>query len=299
VARKTVKFNVNPLLGGPSLHERAGTGSPYRELALSSIAVDPAQPRKVFNEEGLNELASSIKEHGLINPIRVKALKNGTYQVIAGERRFRAAKLAQLETIAAVVESQDATAGEVLAKQLVENLQRQDLSPMERAIAVGQLRDEFQWSIREISTRLGISKGAVQRSLEVLALPDDLQAALVAGASESKVLLLGQIKDKTLRKEFLNQIEYLSRAQLEEELKLLKRQLKERESNAETYHGGTSVKEARPASIEDTRIVEEIQKTLGTRVMLSRKDGKDGQGKLSIEFYSSSDLYEIYRRLTA
>ena len=99
---------------------------------------------------------------------------------------------------------------------MVENLQRQDLNSMEKALAVGQLKDQFALSVREIAQRLGISKSMVQRSVDILQLPDDLQAALISGASESKILILSQIKDKSIRKTLVGQLSELSRKELQE-----------------------------------------------------------------------------------
>ena len=221
MARKTLKFEMNPLLGGPTLEARTRSGSPYRLLPLAEIDVDPDQPRRNFDTEALAGLAASIKEHGVICPILVKVTAGGTYRVVAGERRLRASRLIGLETIPAIIDSEDADENNTLAKQLVENLQREDLSAIERALAVGQLRDRYGWSVREIAKKLGASKSLVQRSLDVLGLPEDLREALQLGASESKVLMLQQIEDRETRKALLERIEELSRNELELEICLL------------------------------------------------------------------------------
>ena len=297
MARKKVQFAHNPLLRGPSLVERTRAGSPYRLLPIADIDVDPDQPRRVFETESLAELAASIKEYGVLCPILVKVTEGGTYRLVTGERRLRASKLAGLETIPAVIDTSEDLSETSLAKQLVENLQREDLSPMERAVAVGQLRDRYSWSIREIARRLGTSKALVQRSLEVLVLPDDLQAALRSGASESKVLLLGQIENRELRKTLLVGLDEMSRSQLEVRIAKLKGDAEEGESK---YRRGTKRADQNISlSMEDRRIVDDIQRAVGTRVHLQRsRDGK-GKGRLVIEFYSKEDLEEVYRRLTA
>lgn len=287
--KKTLALEKNPLISGPTLAERSIAGSPYRDLRLSDIDVDPNQPRRNFEESALQDLAASILEYGVLNPILVTPLDGGTYRLVAGERRYRASKIAGLDTVPAVI---DRGEGVGLAKQLVENIQREDLSPLERAQAIGELREAEQWSIREIASRLGVSKGLVQRSLEILALPDDLQAALAAGASESKILLLGQVEDPELRKELLARVDDYTRAQLEKAIKQLT------EGGAELYHGGTASKEeSSEPNREDKRVTEELQKALGTRVVISRKANKPQQGKLLIEFYSEDDLDSMYRKL--
>lgn len=293
MARKKVKFDVNPLLSGPSLASRATAGNPYRELSLSEIDLDPEQPRRVFREESIEELAQSIQEFGVLSPLLVQLTEGGTYKLVAGERRYRAAKKAGLKVVPALVVARDSD-DSTLARQLTENLQREDLSPMERALAIGQLKESFTWSIREIAKRLGISKAMVQRSLEILSLPDDLQAALIAGSSESKVLLLGVVADRAVRKQLIGRLEELTRAQLEAEI------AKAQGEEPGVYHRGTEgkrKKEQRTAAPQDTRIIEDIQRNLATRVQISRKRGKREQGKISLEFYSDADLDEIYRRL--
>lgn len=299
MSRKTVKFGINPLLRGPSLEERVKSGSPYRLLPLSEVDVDPDQPRRMFDPESLAELSASILEHGVLCPILVSVGAGGTYRIVSGERRYRAAKMAGLETIPAIVDSDNGDEKSRLSKQLVENLQREDLSAMERAIAIGQLRDQFALSLRDIAKSLGVSKSLVQRSLEVLSLPDDLQAALISGASESKVLLLAEISDKRLRSELLSRLGDYTREELVEELRRIRG---EGGACAQVSHRGTKRKgkAKTPAlSIEDRRLVDELQKALRTKVHLSREPKKENSGKLTLEFYSSEDLAEIYRRLLA
>jgi len=292
VARKPLKLNVNPLFQGPTLETRTQGVSPYREIKINDIDVDPNQPRKLFDTESIKLLSISIEEHGVLCPLLVTVSESGTFKLIAGERRLRAAKLAGLKSVPAVVTQEDAEGASNLAKQLVENMHRKDLSPMERALAIGELKDQYGLSIREISKRVGTSKSMVQRSLEVLELPEDLQEALIKGKSESKVLLLSKIENAKERKKLLKEINSLSREQLEARIEELL-------GEEEVSHGGTPRKEKTKAarlSTEDRRLVEEIQRSLGTKVQISRKRGK---GKLTIEFYNPEDLYEIYRKLTA
>jgi len=294
VARKKVSFALNPLLSGPSLASRAATGSPYREIPVAEVDVDPDQPRRVFDTEALAELAASIKEHGVLCPILVKVAGGGTYRLVSGERRLRASKLAGLATIPAVIDSADESETSTLAKQLVENMQRQDLTAMERALAIGQLRDTFQLSIRDIAKRLGVSKGIVQRSLDILSLPDDLQAALIDGASESKILVLGRVSDRALRKELLGLIDELTREELEQRIR---ESGGAGEDEERVYRGGTKRSSSKRASAEDTRLASDLQRVLGTRVQVLRRRGKPQQGKLMLEFYSNDDLAEIVKRL--
>jgi ParB family chromosome partitioning protein len=273
---------------GPALDERVRGGVPYREIPLSAIEADPNQPRRTFDTDKLNELSESIKLYGVLSPILVRAGKlPGRYTVISGERRFRAAHLAGLSSIPAVVSQGDDAQDRTLAIQLVENLQRDDLTPLERAQAIGALRDGYNLSIRDIADKLSISKSAVQRSLEILQLPDDLLNALREGASESKVLLLAKIDDEKVRASYLKDLDILTRAQLEKDLQ----SPKPSQANDDNVQKGLSP--------EDMRIADEIQRALGMKVRLSRPTPGAENGRLSIDFYGDGDLQVIFRKLIA
>jgi len=277
-------------MGGPALEERARGGIPYREIPLSAIEPDPHQPRQTFDEEKLKELADSIKLYGVLSPILVKAGQlPGRYTLISGERRFRAAHLAGLSSIPAIVNQGEEADGRTLAIQLVENLQRDDLSSIERAHAIGALRDAHNLSIRDIADKLSISKSAVQRSLEILQLPHDLLNALKQGAAESKVLLLAKIEDESVRAAYLKDLDVLTRSELERNL-----------SSKQTDNDDVSTTAApRALTAEDLRISDEIQRALGMKVKLSRPNPGADNGKLTIEFYADGDLQILFRKLIA
>lgn len=282
--RKFILAN-NPLLSGPALEDRERIGIPYRQIPIDSIDRDPNQPRVNFDEDKLSELSTSIKTYGILSPILVRPSKiAGRYQLIAGERRFRAARLAGLTNVPALVDQQSDTSEQrTLAMQLVENIQRADLSPLERAHAIGALKEAHNLSIRDVAEQLGISKSAVQRSLEILELPDDLMNALRQGASESKILLLSKIPDEEIRAGYLKDLETLTRNQLAKDVE------KASTSEANTKESALSA--------EDQRIVDEIQRALGLKVKMSRNASNEQSGKLTIEFYSEGDLQELFRKL--
>ncbi len=289
MTKRGFSFANNPLMQGPALDERTRGGIPYREIPLSAIEADPNQPRRTFDQDKLQELAESIKLYGVISPILVRAGKlPGRYTVISGERRFRAANLAGLASIPAVVNQGNEAEDRMLAMQLVENLQRDDLTPLERAQAIGALRDAHNLSIRDIADKLSISKSAVQRSLEILQLPDDLLNALKEGAAESKVLLLAKIDDPAMRSTYLKDLDVLTRSELERTLKTPK------PAPANGDDGS-----ARVMSAEDMRIADEIQRSLGMKVKLSRSSSDSEVGRLTIDFYGDSDLQIIFRKLVA
>ena len=282
------RFNLadNPLFSGPGIKERERLGIPYREIQVDSIDTDPNQPRKVFDEDGLRELSTSIATYGVLTPILVRPGSTaGRFDLIAGERRLRASRLAGRSTIPAIVDQGgDQSEERTLAIQLVENIQRTDLSPLERAYAIGALRDAYSLSVRDVAERLGVSKSMVHRSLELLELPDDLLNALKEGASESKVLLLAKIEDPEIRAGYLKDLEVLSRAKLEDKISQDDNKPKSAKVNI---------------NAEDSRIVDEIQRSLGLKVRMLKVAPEEEKGRLVIEFYSGADLQELFRKLVA
>jgi ParB family chromosome partitioning protein len=275
-------------MAGPALEERSRGGIPYREIPVSAIEADPNQPRRSFDEEKLQELAESIKMYGVLSPILVRAgALPGRYTIISGERRYRASQLAGLAAIPAIVSQGDGEDSRTLAIQLVENLQRDDLSPLERAQAIGALRDGHNLSIRDIAEKLSISKSAVQRSLEILSLPDDLLNALREGASESKVLLVAKIEDPAVRATYLKDIDVLTRAQIGQSV-----EAKRSVPNHEPI-------ESKVMTAEDQRIAEEIQRALGMKVRMVRSNPNSESGRLTIDFYGEGDLQILFRKLVS
>ncbi|NBW40959.1 ParB/RepB/Spo0J family partition protein [bacterium] len=288
MAKKNLVFAHNPLLSGPKLDERGRSGIPYREVKRTLIERDPNQPRVVFDEDKLQELAESIKLYGVLNPLIVRAGREpGKYQLIAGERRLRACGIAGLDTVPIILNTEnDAVGDTTLAVQLVENLQRDDLSPLERAHAIGALKETYELSIRQVAEKLGVSKSMVQRSLDILELPDDLINALRQGASESKVLLLSKIDDEDIRTSYLKDLDTLTRSQIKSEVD---KELSDKRTS--TGKGALSP--------EDGRLVEELRNALGIKVSMMRSPSDEQAGKLVLEFYSEGDLQEIFRKLIA
>ncbi len=281
--KRKLIFANNPLLAGPALAEREKLASPYRVIELSAIERDPTQPRQEFDPEKLEELAASIKAYGVLNPILVKPMPGaaGRFVLFAGERRYRACKMLGLTSIPAIVDQGDTEDHDrTLAIQLVENLQRADLTPLERAQAISTLKDNFQLSIRDIAEKLGVSKSMVQRSLDLLNLPDDLLSALREGASESKILLLAKIDDPDLRATYLQDIDAITREDLSKKIP------KVRPQSASIRLG-----------LDDQRIVDELQRSLGLKVRMKRNKENEDAGTLEFDFYSNSDLQEIFRRI--
>lgn len=152
--------------------------SQLKELKLSEVVADPDQPRRTFDQDGLDELAESVREHGVLQPIIVVKSGNG-YQIVAGERRFRASKLAGLETIPALVRT--LTNQNKLELALIENLQRRDLNSIETATAYQKLRDQFNLTNEQVGKRVNKSQSAVQNTMRLLKLPKNVRELIATG----------------------------------------------------------------------------------------------------------------------
>ena len=175
-----------------------------KELPVEKVIPNPEQPRMTFHEETLQELAASIREHGVLQPILVRPAGE-EYQIIAGERRWRASKLAGKETIPAIIERfDDATALEIA---LIENLQREDLSPLDEAIIYKKMTDELGYSIRNLAGKLGKDKGYVENRLRLATAPDDVREMVAARYDTlSAAYELMKVEDKRRRKSLAKQV---------------------------------------------------------------------------------------------
>lgn len=253
------------------------------ELPISAIRHNPYQPRKGVEQADLAELAASIAEHGVLQPILVTHSAEG-YQLIAGERRLRAAQMAGLERIPALVRSADE--GAQLAWALIENLQRSDLNALEEAGAFRRLVDEFGLTHEDVGRRVGRSRSAVANTLRLLDLDERVQAALTAGQiTEGHARALAGLSDAALQANALSQVlsSGLSVRQTEE---LVRRSIK---GSPKSQRSAS----ARPADLE--RLERGLREALATKVTLitSRKGGK-----ITIEYYTQEELERLYERLT-
>jgi len=277
--RRVLGRGLNALI--PTTETQAGAA----EIPVARVSPNPHQPRQSIPEESLAELAASIREHGVIQPLVVTQLGD-EYQLIAGERRWRAAQLAGLTTIPAIIK--ETTPQQMLELALVENVQRADLNPLEEAGAYRQLMDDFGLTQEEVATRVGKSRTAVANIVRLLRLPDDVKAALAAGRiSEGHARALLALPTAGLQRQALAVIEArgLNVRQTEE---LVRRMQLESEADQ-------SEAEAQPAlSPQDRDVVDKFQARLGTRVNLVR--GKKG-GRLVIHFYSEEELQAIYEAI--
>ena len=277
--RRALGRGLNALI--PATETQAGAA----EIPVARVSPNPHQPRQNIADESLAELAASIREHGVIQPLVVTQLGD-EYQLIAGERRWRAAQLAGLTTIPAIIK--ETTPQQMLELALVENVQRADLNPLEEAGAYRQLMDDFGLTQEEVAARVGKSRTAVANIVRLLRLPDDVKAALAADRiSEGHARALLALPTAQLQRQVLAVIEArgLNVRQAEE---LVRRMQLESEADA-------SEAEAQPAlSPQDRDVVDKFQARLGTRVNLVR--GKKG-GRLVIHFYSEEELQAIYEAI--
>lgn len=253
-------------------------------LRLSEIEPNRDQPRKSFDESALSELADSIREHGVLQPLIVRPIKDGGYQLIAGERRFRASRMAGLSEVPVII--RELTDSEAMEIALIENLQRQDLNPLEEALGYAALMEEFSFTQDEVAKRVGKSRSAVANSLRLLGLPNGVADMLKNGdISGGHARALLAIEDEALCLAVARQI-------AEKGLSVRDAERMARESKKES-----SVKKVETAPAESFyREVElALTEALGRRVKVSVKKGE--MGELTLDFISKEDLKDIAAKL--
>jgi ParB family transcriptional regulator, chromosome partitioning protein len=254
------------------------------EIGLARIVPNPHQPRRRMDDAGLEELAASIREHGVLQPVLVTETIDG-YQLVAGERRVRAAKLAGLERIPALV--RQLADRDQLEVALVENVQRSDLDPIDEATAYRQLVDEFGLTQERVAERVGKSRTSIANTIRLLELHQDVQAAIAEGRLteghgralgglpvDGQAHVLGTVIDQGL-----------SVRQTEELVRRL------REPRQPKTPAGIA---RRPVDPDLERVEEDLRQRLGTKVSLSRS--RRG-GRIVIEYYSDEELGRLYERL--
>jgi ParB family chromosome partitioning protein len=241
------------------------------DIPISMIAVNPFQPRRNFDDAALQELADSVKAKGIIQPVLVRRLADGQYELIAGERRFRAAKQAGLQSIPAIARA--ANDAESMEMALIENLQRKDLNPMEAAKAYQRLMKEFGLTQEELSQRVGKERSTIANTVRLLQLPPEVQ-----GWVEDEQISLGHAKVLLAVPDQQEQLE-LGRRIVKERLSVrdLERLINRRPGT--DHHRGRL---PRPTAVE-----EQLKRRLGTKVRLV--GGKAG-GRIVIDYYSPAEL---------
>ena len=273
---------LNALLGDPDLPEQ-NEGSV--SLPISQVEPGLNQPRKRFDEEALADLSDSIRQHGIIQPLTVRRLSSGYYQIIAGERRWRAAKLAGLKEVpVTVIEADDR---KVMELGLIENLQREDLNPIEEANGYKVLMEEYHLTQEEVAQRVGKSRPAVTNATRLLALPDAVKALMEEGklsAGHGRAIL--SAPDKSLQRTLAQKVldEGLSVRQTEALAKRLSAQAdKPDKPKAED-----------PYKIYRDAAAEDLSKRFNRRVSIVQGAKK---GKIELEYYDDEDLNVLLEAL--
>ena len=252
------------------------------QIPITQITPNPYQPRKAFNEASIEELARSVREHGIVQPIVVTRTSGSHYRLIAGERRLRAAQRAGLQSVPAVIKEL-LKEGDSLQIALIENIQREDLNPIEEAGAYHQLHDEFGLTQEEISRRVGKERSTVANFLRLLRLPDSVKELLAAGQ-----LTMGHARallsvDSAKRQE-----------QLAERVVKSNLNVRQTEMLAATT-SAKPVKRAKPKDVFTRDAEEKLTRSLRTKVDIDRR--RRG-GVIHIRFASEDDLIRIFDELT-
>lgn len=250
------------------------------ELPLDQIKPNPHQPRQFFDQDQLVDLANSIQEHGLIQPLVVTRMGEA-YQIIAGERRWRASKLAGLSSVPVIIK--ETTPQQMLELAIIENIQRADLNPLEEAQAYVQLIEEFGLTQEVTAERVGRSRTAVTNKIRLLELTEATKSALIAGKiSEGHARALLSLKKES------DQLRILE--------KIVERGLTVRQTEAlvrQVTAGDPAPKPKRPSlTPHDKEMLARFESKLGTKIELSRSE--ENSGKLTIHFYSQEELQAIF-----
>ncbi len=253
-------------------------------VAVDRIAPSPFQPRRSFDDAKIEELAVSIRNQGIIQPLVVRR-KDDRYELIAGERRWRAAMRAGLNEVPVVL--REASDHEALQLALVENLQREDLNPIEEAGGYRRLQEEFNWNQEEMADKVGKSRPAIANALRLLSLPKDVQCEVASGnlpagqarallGLQSEALMISTCRDVIAKGLSTRETEKLVRALV----------------SGRRRRRGVSLIDP------DMRtVVENMQRTLGTRIRLLPK-ARSSKGKIEIEYYSATDVERIIQAIT-
>lgn len=252
-------------------------------LKISEIEPNRSQPRKDFDENSLSDLAQSISQHGLLQPLLVRPLPVGGYQIVAGERRYRACRMAGLTEVPVTIRELSDT--ETMELALIENLQREDLSPIEEALGYKALIDEHGFSQEEVATSVGKSRPAIANSLRILKLPDSVleyvkQDKISAG--HARALLMLDNEEDMLE---LAELIYKKDLSVRQAEKLAK---KKPEVEEDTQP------ERKPSFYSMVELA--LNESLGRKIKVNKNKGKQG-GVLQIEFYSDEELTELSNKL--
>lgn len=280
MAKKALGKGLGALMGMEDASAEAEK-QPAREVDIQKIDINKEQPRKYFDEEKMQDLADSIRQHGVIQPLVVKPEANGRYTIIAGERRYRAARMVGLKQVPVV--TKEVTDRELLQISMIENIQREDLNPLEEAQGIAALMEQFSLTQEEAAEILGRSRSAVANSLRLLNLPESVKKRIVAAelsAGHARALLA--IKDRTL-------LEKAAAYVVEKQFSV-----RETESYVKRLLTERPRPQKKPQTPEFEAAEREIGEILETKVHFT---GSDRRGRIVIEYFSKEQLYTLYEYL--
>ena len=250
----------------------------FNEIEISKIHPNPNQPRTEFDDEALEELAASIRANGIISPITLRKITDDNYQIIAGERRYRASKLVGLDKIPAYI--RDVDDGQVMEMALIENIQREDLNAVEEALGFKALIDDFSLTQEEVARKMGKSRSAVTNSLRLLALnPDELEALRVGSISAGHARALLACEDEKTRAEMFS-------------LALEGANVRDLEKMAKAENKKPAKKQTKPTFYSEVEI--SLKNELHRKVMI-KPTGK-GKGTITFEFFNDDELKEFAKK---
>ncbi|MGC8668266.1 MAG: ParB/RepB/Spo0J family partition protein [Chthonomonadales bacterium] len=283
--KRALGRGLEALLGSPA---GSDVEPAVMEVPLEQVHPNPYQPRRSFDPAKLIEMVASVREHGILQPVLVRRAKDGRYELIAGERRVRAARECGLKTVPAIV--REYTDAQMLEVALIENLQREDITAIEAAYAYKRLRDEFGLTQEEIAKRVGKSPSAVANTLRILGLPQAIQDGLARGEiTEGHARALLQAPREAQVDAFL---EVKRRGLSVRECERLTRALSARKPAPPVRRDF----EDQPfvTNANDAAVMEVLQSTLGTKVFIRRMPRA---GRIEIEFYSEEHLEALVERI--
>jgi len=267
----------------PPIGVETGNDRKFRYVSTEVIAPNRLQPRSVFDEEKLRELADSIREQGVIQPLIVSPLPDGRYELIAGERRLRASKMADLSEVPVIIKTVDNE--QLLAISLLENIQREDLNPIEEARAYEELIKQFGYTQEVVAKKLGKSRTAVANSTRLLKLPRVIQEDVASdrySAGHARALLaIGSLHDQLkLRERILREMPTV----------------RDVEKMVQSYNMNSkkSRRKGQVLTPQLTALVDGMKQALGTKVQITPSGNG---GRLVIEYYSAQDLDRIFRTI--
>lgn len=262
-------------------NEAVPSGERVVQLAVDKISSNKYQPRQLFNHSEIENLSNSIKEHGILQPLIVTSAGNGLYELIAGERRLRAARVVGLATVPAII--REASSQQKLELALIENIQRHDLNLVEEAVAYKRLVDEFSLSHDDVARRVGKSRSVVSNAMRILNLPEEVQMAVREGKiSSSHARSIAALPDPKDQIDLFHRIinEHLNVRDVENAARKMVVQKHIRRVGFDPV-------------VED--MVEHLRNALGTKVSIKKKGDS---GSISINFFSDEELNNIVKKIT-